>query len=501
VFDPISIQRRRKLKLSSSPFDIVEDQEKTADKIRPANSETQSIEWIEDQEKLSLSSKEGLSRIFFSSCLITANTVGSAILTVPDVAREAGVVVPALVFLAIYVINVITGLFISEEAIVQYENGTPASEVPTSFKDIADRVFGSTAGSIMAALSVLFNYCIIIFNVIRFGNTADALIPWIDSSTSSMAFAALLTCVVATFSNVNLSKVTSVSVSVLFASFVALVLPGLPQSSWGEFVTNAGGYFHGSASFQNILSSLTVAAPLVLYSTEIQKIIPSVTKLCNFDRAQTFASVTVGGAVPVVMYVSFGYLVLGGGIDLQGGGFLMTLFTLATVCGASVASSMSLSEEFQSFLIILRERLSGKNAVIDIPLPESFMLSEEDKAIEVLEELPKEGQTYSLPAVLLAVIPPLLMGLHLSQDDSSGVMASIEFAGGYLLPVFVWFFPAMLEWKRQNDLRASGQIPKTSIFNFKNLSIYSVAACALGLIAVEASHDFSFPNIGDLFNF
>ena len=99
MFDPISIQRRRKLKLSSSPFDIVEDQEKTADKIRPANSETQSIEWIEDQEKLSLSSKEGLSRIFFSSCLITANTVGSAILTVPDVAREAGVVVPALVFL------------------------------------------------------------------------------------------------------------------------------------------------------------------------------------------------------------------------------------------------------------------------------------------------------------------------------------------------------------------------------------------------------------------
>jgi hypothetical protein len=397
-------------------------------------------------------------------------------------------------FSAIYVINVITSLYISEQAIAEYEGGTPASEVPTSFKDIAGGVFGSTAGSCVAALSVLFNYCIIIFNVIRFGDTADSIIPWVDSNTSAAAFAALLTFVIATTSNVNLSKVTSVSVGVLFASFAALVLPGIPQASWGEFVNSSGGYFHGKATVSNMMTSLLAAAPLIMYSTEIQKIIPSVTKLCNFDRSQTFAAITVGGAIPIALYITFAYLVLGGGIDPESGGFFITAFAMAAVCGASVASSMSLSEEFESFLQVFKERTDETVLTSDLPLP-VFMMNEEGMEVEVLEELPKEGQTYSLPAVLLAVLPPLAMGLYLSNSDSTGIEASIKFAGAYLLPIFVWLFPALLEWKRQKEMRESGVLSRMSAFSLKNLSVYGVAACAVGLIGIEASQTLSIADI------
>jgi len=471
--------------------------------------------------------KDGTSTILFATSLIVANTVGSSMLSLPEMTSKSGIIVPSIIFLGVFVLNLLTSAFISDYSISLYEDGRPASEVPVSFKDIADEAFGPAVGNFVTTLTVLFNYCIIIFNVIRFGEAVETLLPdsLVSPSTLSLGFAAVLTALIASFSNVSLSKVTSFSVTVMLISFAALVLPELSNTSWDTFIVNSGGFMRTTEESSDLLCSLIISGPLIVQTMEIQKIVPSVTKLCNFDRGLTRAALLVGQSIPVLMYTLWICFVLGGGEDdVLGGegsaGLLLPIFTIASILGCTIAGSMSLSEEFSSFLGILGERFFPDNVAMDdiynnmddtsLP-PHHTEIANERTAIELryisttntddsslLSLSPKLNSDndvvedrpvfYSLPAVLLAIIPPLIIGLKLSSgDDGEGVVAALDFSGGYLTPLFIWMFPAMLAWKQLNENDDSAGDGAEKI---KTLAVIGGAvACGFAVIGLELTKD------------
>lgn len=381
---------------------------------------------------------------------------------------------------------------LSDLSIRDYQAGRPESDLPTSFKDIAGEAFGGTAGNILALLSVSFNYCLLIFGVIRFGETVQEVLTFMDISSNinpsflSLGYAALLTATIANFSNVSLSKLSSVLVAGLFTSFMALVVPGMQSAEWFTFVNNCGGYFHGTDA-KSILASLTLAAPIIIYNMEIQKIVPSVTKLCNFDRDLSRTTILLGNGIPMLIYLSYVYINLGGDHAMTDDQILSEVFfKFVALFGVAIAASMSLSEEFMSFLpsFSFPKFLSSNEDEID-----TEQLSCEDPANNQLGE-----QFYSLPAVLMAIIPPLLIGLQLSSSGENGVVAALDFAGAYITPLFIWIFPAMLAWKQIQDenLRVSESGSKQNgLFSFltEKMFIMTAFASSFVVMALEVLKD------------
>lgn len=501
--------------------DDITSQNLSVDAIAENDSKTENL-LSKEQDTV----RDGISTILFATSLIVANTVGSSMLSLPEMTSKSGIVVPSVIFLGVYVLNLITSTFISEYSISLYEDGRSASEVPVSFKDIADESFGPTVGTFVTTLTVLFNYCIIIFNIIRFGESVETLLPdsLVGPSTLSLGFAAALTALVANFSNVSLSKVTSFSVTVMLISFAGLVLPELPNTSWDTFIENSGGFMRTTEESTDLLCSFIISGPLIVQTMEIQKIVPSVTKLCNFDRGLTRAALFVGQSIPIIMYTSWISFVLGGGeADVMNGegsaGVLLPVFTIASILGCTIAGSMSLSEEFTSFLGIVGERFFPEKEIMDdlynniennslspkqmenadektgVELSHSITTNIDSSSVsssspsdtdnQVVEERPV---FYSLPAVLLAIIPPLIIGLKLASDDNGeGVVAALDFSGGYLTPLFIWIFPAMLAWKQMNE---NDDSVGDGNENFKTLvSIVGAVACGFAVVGLELTKD------------
>ena len=383
----------------------------------------------------------------------------------------------------IYFLNIITSFYLSDLSIQQYEDGRPPSTVPTSFKDIADESFGTATGYALAALSVLFNYCILIFGMIRFGDTLSDVLSGLvmnqefNPSYLSIGYASALTMTIASLSNVALSKFSSVFVAILFTSFIGLLVPGIQNSDWSTFVSNSGGYFHGT-TFSEIVTSFIIAGPIVTYVMEIQKIVPSVTKLCNFDRKLSRRAIVTGNSLPLIMYLSYIFISLGGDSFLTEDNSLFLAFTFASIFGSSIASSMSLSEEFESFLTLS----TNSNSELLTPLLEPSDIEETEDSYQV---------NYSIGAVLLSIIPPLLIGLQLSSGgDKENVAASLDFAGGYLTPLFIWLFPSALAWKKLEDDKATNVETNGVKSFFDKVCIVIAFSSTVVVIGLELLKDF-----------
>ena len=96
----------------------------------------------------------------------------------------------------------------------------------------------------------------------------------------------------------------------LFSSFLALLLPSLEHCSGVMDVF----FTPGTASAPDVLSgALSITIPLILSNLIYQNIVPSVTKLLDFDRKKSTIAIALGSFIPLIMYVAWCYAVLGGG--------------------------------------------------------------------------------------------------------------------------------------------------------------------------------------------
>uniref|UniRef100_A0A7S2EMJ2 Amino acid transporter transmembrane domain-containing protein n=1 Tax=Trieres chinensis TaxID=1514140 RepID=A0A7S2EMJ2_TRICV len=382
----------------------------------------------------------GYADVASAALLITGNTVGASMMVLPSVAAGPGMIPSAGLFLGLYAVNLISGLLLAEVAIEQKE--MTGVDAPSSFKQFAAHNLGcESTARFVSAVSIFVNSCILTFDLTRAGQFASARLPEALGAGSVECTAALATglvALVATQTDRSLSRFASVTVGVLFVSFAGFLLPGLASMDPSAALLAPGSAGDDGAS--DVIGSLSTAAPVFLTTMVYQNIVPSVTKILDYDRTKTTFAIIAGSFLPLVMYLAFCYAALGGGLDVSsaGSGPLFAAFAAASLAGSAVASLMSLAEEY------------GNN------LP----LASEDGA-EILksgkgqDQESTKGKVASLPSVVLAGLLPMCACLALANGGEP--TAALSTAGSYGSPLLYGVLPVAMVWNQRRDRARTAQ--------------------------------------------
>jgi hypothetical protein len=321
--------------------------------------------------------------------------------------------------------NLISGLAIAQVAIQQHESS--GNDVPSSFKEFAEATLPNAASTV-SGISIAINTLVLAFDVFKAGQIGNTLLPaeLAGGQFLSYFWAASLACLVSTQSLNTLSQVASLLVMALFATFASLLLPGLAN------VSDIGSVITSSPTLPTDLISdgLLQMTPVVITTLVFQNIVPTITRLLDYDRTKITTALLIGSIIPLFMYMAWSVTILGGGIDttsslaLTG---LISCFSLITVAGSSLGSSMSLSEEFE---IILGQAASAATG------------DDETDANKVIKK-----DTFSLPSVVTPIAVSLLVGQFFSSD----ITGLLKIAGSFGSPILYGAIPVAMTLMQQQQ--------------------------------------------------
>jgi len=376
---------------------------------------------------------ENIGAILSCSLLVTGNTVGAGTMVLPDVASGPGMFPSLLVFIGLYVINVLSGIIIGEVSIQQYEKSSESSA--SSFKALAEGMFNSKMGGIAIAwVSIIINWCVLAFDLKRGGTLAIPCLAYCNSFFSNLdpnfvvgGLATFLIGVVFAQSEKELSNIASKAGTVLSASFVAVLVSGMLGMQENPI------FIPGTES--NMFSAVCYAAPIFLTAMIYQNIVPTVAKLVNYDRFKLNTSLVLGSGLPLVMYVGYCLASLGGGISLDAsssmfGAFVpicLNTFFYSAVVASTITCSISLAEEFQSLLG------NSDNNTSDSTNEDNSLPSSESDVSNKLQ------------STVYAIFPPFLAGVLFSHSDTFNDALSI--AGSFFSPFLYGILPVLLAMK------------------------------------------------------
>jgi len=396
----------------------------------------------------------------FLSCvlLVTSSAVGGGIMVLPEIVSGPGIQTSLVIIMILYCINLLSGMVIGEVAIQQYEkslNNPGCSEhtPPSSFKDLAEKISDTQGGIFVGGVSILYNWCLLAFNLIGAGNLLSSETTLFSNGTeASCVLCIILTLLLATQSDQKISKISSCAVTVLFTSFTALLFPGLLNIQHDPMTMPP------TSQDENFISTIATVAPILITTMLYQNVVPTVTKLLNYDRFKVNSALVLGSGIPPLMYVAWCLAVIGGGIAATVGNetipcnFLMDIFLMAAMGGSGIACSMSIMKEFRSLLT--SNNVENKPSLPATP-----------------DVLPTKKST--LPSVLLAVVPPFLVGTDLSNGEF--FTSALEYAGSYLSPILYGILPVFFA----HQLRLHDAIPGGK---------FSLSILALSSIVLMGQH-------------
>ena len=404
-----------------------------------------------------------------TSLLITGNTVGAGMLILPDLAARPGMAISMTIFTVAFLINLISGLLIAEVAISQHD--TSGNEVPSSFKEFAEAnlpKLGEEETTSMTAIfisgvSVLVNALVLAFNTAKVGDFgSESLQGFVSADLISMSWVAGCIALVGTQSFSSLSTITSMLVFGLFASFGGLLLPSLAHMS-----SSPMDILFAPGTSSDVLGSASQLAPIVLMSLVYQNIVPTVTKMLDYDRTKSMAAITLGSFIPFCMYVAWTFGVLGGGLEMEGGplvGPLMTLFTLTTIAGSSIGCVMSLAEEFDT--CVKKEQ----------PIQESLQVTANNSG---------DNNKFSFVSVLLSVACAGI-ALPVFADNLNG---ALEVAGSLGSPLLYGVLPVLMAYTQRQRRGNADSLPQPpplpQEFMLSDASIGLLGVASTGFVGNE----------------
>ncbi|KAL9188309.1 hypothetical protein ACHAXT_006687 [Thalassiosira profunda] len=379
---------------------------------------------------------DAVTKVSSAALLITGNTVGSSMFVLPDAVGGVGMICGSAIFFGLYLYNLASGLLIADVAINLHENSD--CEVPSSFKDFVDTAMKSeVAGTVMAGTSLLSNSLFLAFGTVHAGQLFASTFPGLGLPPGAFAgaFAAAIAMCASTQTNRGLESIANAAVLVLFSSFASLLVPSLasisdPMATWYAPGTNPDG----------LASAIAATVPLLLSSLTYQNIVPSITKLLDFDRTKSTIAVAVGSFLPMAMYVAWCFAVLGGGLDSllgnDAGAAAFTAFSASALVGSCVAATMSLAEEYDSII---------------------SSATEDDGSCQLTDK-------FSLPAVALSMAPPVAVALACAEGGE--LTGALHFNGAFITPFLYGLLPILLiqsmEEKEAGDNNVAG-LPSFSL--------------------------------------
>jgi tyrosine-specific transport protein len=331
--------------------------------------------------------------------------------------------------------NLISGLAIAQVAIQQHE--LSGSDVPSSFKEFAEATLPSAASTV-SGIAIAINTLVLAFDVFKAGQIGTCLLPGVaDGQFLSYLWGASLACLVSTQTLSNLSQIASLLVMGLFGTFLSLLLPGLANvSDVGSVLTSAP-----ILPTAELGAGLLQMTPVVITTLVFQNIVPTVTRLLDYDRTKITTALTFGSVIPLLMYMAWSITMLGGGIDPSSSlalGGLISCFSLITVAGSSLGTSMSLAEEFE---IIFSSDDEGNIATTATPNKE-------------------KDDTFSLKSVAAPIGISLLVG----QLFASDITTLLKIAGSFGSPILYGAIPVAMSLMQQRVAAANSADHAMSFF-------------------------------------
>lgn len=378
-------------------------------------------------------SVDAVAEVLSASLLITGNTVGSSMFVLPEAVGSLGMAAGSSVFLGLYLYNLISGLLLADVAINLHESSD--CEVPSSFKEFVDIALKSeVAGTVMAGTSLVSNALFLAFGFVHAGPLLVNTFPelGLNPTMGVSAFAAVIALFSLTQTNKGLATITNAAAMVLFSSFASILLPSLANVAdpMGTFL--APGTGTNSDGFATVAAS---AIPLLLSSLTYQNIVPSITKLLDFDRTKTTAAIAIGSCIPMLMYIAWSYAVLGGGLDNSmasgAGAAAFTAFSISALVGSSVAAVMSLAEECDSIIA----SVSTDDSTDICPVQDKF----------------------SFPAVAISMSIPTAAAIALAEGGD--LTGALHFNGAFITPLLYGLLPILLFQSVQKKENNDGDFP------------------------------------------
>ena len=366
--------------------------------------------------------------------------------------------------IGVYLINLLSGLAISEVAIKQKEMGC---ETPTSYKDFTNTCFNKEIGSIVSALFIFMNYCIVAFDTTRCGELLnERIFSEIGASQISGVFSAITAILIATFSSKSISRISAILTTFMFITFGTILIPGLALMQ--DPITTMSARALGDP-VNGSLISLSSVAPIFLTAMIYQNIVPTVVKILSYNRKASVIAVTVGSTIPALMFFAYILASCGGGVTAINPS-IITTFAISSLSGSGLAASLSLEEEFRSIIkeVFLKE-------------PDKMCNIDGISSLRNVKEDEPESTAVTIAAILLATFPPLAVGILYSHGST--FIDALRWAGTYGSPIVYGILPATLAFKLRQE-EPSVVVP--DLLPFGNFPLLLLAASALSFSVVCA---------------
>lgn len=410
--------------------------------------------------------------VLSTALLITGNTVGASMLVLPELAAGPGMAISSGVLVCAYAMNWLSGLCIAQVAIRQHE--TSGDDVPSSFKEFAQAnlSFGTnkqgdhggeddifSAAAIVSGISIFVNALVLAFDTTKAGQVLESIMnnflgisaAGAGDATQIMTYAwtALMLGLVSTLSLERLSQFASVMVVGLFVTFAGLLLPGLAQVSDPLAVLTSGPSTTNMMD-SGLMESVLHMAPVFVTTLVYQNIVPTVTRILEYDRTKVVSAITLGSILPLFIYEAWCVAVLGGGISTTSSD-LFILFSIVTVAGSSMGALMSLSEEFEIILGVPKD---------------------------------KEKDTFSFASVAL----PSVVGLGVCQLFADDISGALKVAGSYGSPLLYGLIPVAMAYLQQQQQRpVSPPTPSSTTTGVVPGGMAGLGVLGLGAMALIGS--------------
>lgn len=276
------------------------------------------------------------------------------------------------------------------------------------------------------------NSCVLTFDISKAAEMIFSM-TGISNPFGLVGTAFTLIALVGTQRTQMISRIASLLCMILFTSFAGLVLPGLAsisssQDPMGIFLSNPGGSTFGTDAFY---SDLSVLFPVLLTTMVYQNIVPTITKMLDYDRNKVVTSITIGSLIPMLMYITFCYTVLGnqnmgtGAIGEEN--VFLSGIAISSVVGSSMSCVLSIAEEVKVFL-------------------DKVFLSNDSS----FQQKDIKNDNISPIYAFYGTLPALAISLMSGKE--AGLVGALSISGTYGTPVLYFLIPVILAFSQRTGV-------------------------------------------------
>ncbi|KAK3197957.1 hypothetical protein Dsin_021372 [Dipteronia sinensis] len=232
--------------------------------------------------------------------LIIGTAVGPGMLGLPAATIRSGSLSSTISILLSWV-YVISSIILVAELTFAAMEADRVEEV--SFTGLATKALGSQFGAFVALVYASLSFALLVACVSGIGSIVSQLFPWMNLVLAHIVFPLPAGIVILFFPFKAIDVANLWLCFLMFVSITALVTSGLSIARRNLL----GSFSHASWS----LSSILPAIPVTVLTLGFHVITPLICKIAGNSVSEARKAILIGGAVPLIMVLSWNLIVLG----------------------------------------------------------------------------------------------------------------------------------------------------------------------------------------------